>query len=124
MDSPLNSSASSVPLSPSDYAGVSMAASDLRNHHADEINDFSSTQEQYQEQTAKESAADKAQQFRSYAGEKAASIKQEASMKFKQGAEKAKEIHSTAEEYVRENPTKSVLTAVGVGVIIGLILRR
>ncbi len=109
-----------TPLSPSDYAGVSQAASDLRSHTADDMTDFAATQAQ----TVKAAAVAKAQDFRSFAGEKAASIKEEASIKFKQGTEKAKELHTTAEDYVRENPTKAVLSAVGVGVIIGLILRR
>ncbi len=109
-----------TPLSPSDYAGVSQAASDLRSHTADDMTDFAATQAQ----TVKASAVEKAQNFRSYAGEKAAAIKQEAGVKLKQGAEKAKELHVSAEDYIKENPTKAVLGAVGVGVIIGLILRR
>ena len=109
-----------TPLSPSDYAGVSQAASDLRSHAADDMTDFAATQAQ----TVKAAAVEKAQNFRTYAGEKAAAIKQEAGVKLKQGAEKAKEFQHTAEDYVRENPTKAVLSAVGVGVIIGLILRR
>jgi len=109
-----------TPLSPSDYAGVNQAASDLRSHSADNMTDFAATQAQ----TVKAAAVEKAQNFRSYAGEKAAALKQEAGVKIKQGTEKAKELHSTAEDYVRENPTKAVLGAVGVGVIIGLILRR
>ncbi|MGJ8656238.1 MAG: DUF883 family protein [Akkermansiaceae bacterium] len=112
-----------TPLSPSDYAGVSRAASDLRRHAADaaeDMADFAATKAQ----TVKTAAVEKAQNFRDFAGEKAAAIKQEAGVKLKQGAEKAKELHTTAEDYVRENPTKAVLGAVGVGVIIGLILRR
>lgn len=38
--------------------------------------------------------------------------------------EKAKHLHSEIENYVRENPTKSVLTAVGVGFVLGLVFRR
>jgi ElaB/YqjD/DUF883 family membrane-anchored ribosome-binding protein len=106
--------------SPSDYAGVSQAASDLRSHLADDMVDFSAPQPQ----KVKAEAIEKAQKFREFAGEKATAMKQEAGVKIKQGAEKAKELHATAEDYVRENPTKAVLGAVGVGVIIGLILRR
>ncbi len=109
-----------TPLSPSDYAGVSQAASDLRSHSSDSISDFAATQPQ----AVKAAAVEKAQNFRAYAGEKAAAIKQEAGAKIKQGAAKAKEIHVSAEDYVREHPTKSILGAVGVGVIIGLIMRR
>jgi ElaB/YqjD/DUF883 family membrane-anchored ribosome-binding protein len=38
--------------------------------------------------------------------------------------EKAKGIHKEVETYVRENPTKSVLAAVGVGFVLGVIFRR
>lgn len=99
----------STPLSPSDYAVA-----------ADDMKDFAATPAP----SAKDSAVEKAQNFRSYAGDKAANIKQEAGEKLKLGKEKARELHITAEDYIRENPTKSVLSAVGVGVIIGLILRR
>lgn len=34
----------------------------------------------------------------------------------------AKEYHKTGEEFVKENPTGSVLGALGIGVLIGLIL--
>jgi ElaB/YqjD/DUF883 family membrane-anchored ribosome-binding protein len=95
---------------------------DFSSEDADEMTDFSA--DQSETDTVKADAIEKAQNFRSYAGEKAAAIKQEAGVKIKQGAEKAKEFHVTAEDYIKENPTKSVLGAVGVGVIIGLILRR
>ena len=35
---------------------------------------------------------------------------------------KAKELHKAGEEYVKENPTGSMLGALGVGVLIGLLL--
>lgn len=87
---------------------------------SDEMSDFSATKAH----SFKADAIEKAKNFRNYAGEKAAAIKQEASVKIKQGKVKAKELHTTAEDYIKENPTKSVLGAVGIGVIIGLILRR
>ena len=37
---------------------------------------------------------------------------------------KAKDWHKEVESYVRENPTKSVLAAVGVGFVLGVIFRR
>ena len=109
-----------TPLSPSDYSGVSQAASDLRSHSADSVSDFAATQAH----NIKAAAVEEAQNFRNYAGEKAAAIKGEDSVKLQQGKEKAKELHANAEDYVKENPTKAVLGAVGIGVIIGLILRR
>lgn len=35
---------------------------------------------------------------------------------------KAKDLHQAGEEYVKENPTTSVLGALGVGIILGLLL--
>ncbi len=37
---------------------------------------------------------------------------------------KAKDLHQAGEEYVKSNPTGSVLGALGVGVILGLLLGR
>lgn len=38
--------------------------------------------------------------------------------------EKAKGWQGEVEHYVRENPTKSVLTALGVGFVLGILIRR
>ena len=97
-----------------------LTPSDILSDDVDEMSDFSATMPH----TVKADAVEKAKKFRSYAGEKASAFKEEAGVKIKQGAVKAKEFHSTAEDYIKENPTKSVLGAVGIGVIIGLILRR
>ncbi|MGJ8675964.1 MAG: DUF883 family protein [Akkermansiaceae bacterium] len=86
-------------------------------------------------QQIKETAVNKAQQFREYAGTKATDIKETAKVKaqhFKEAANeqvltgkvKAREMHSETEEYIRQNPTKSVLTALGIGFAIGLLIRR
>jgi ElaB/YqjD/DUF883 family membrane-anchored ribosome-binding protein len=37
---------------------------------------------------------------------------------------RARTFQEDSEEYVRENPTKSVFTALGVGFVLGLIFRR
>lgn len=94
----------------------------------------------------KEAAAQKASQLRDYAGEKAQDLKLAASDKIEAirgGAEetaiqlkgvageqwqdtrvKARELHASMEDYVRANPTKAVLTAAGIGLLLGLISRR
>lgn len=83
----------------------------------------------------REVANEKASQFKSNAAEKAEALKHAATEKaqyFRESATehwqdtrvKAKELHVSAEDYIRENPTKSVLGALGVGFLIGLILRR
>ena len=35
---------------------------------------------------------------------------------------KAKDLHKAGEEYVKENPTSSVLYAVGVGLLLGILI--
>ena len=86
-------------------------------------------------QELKQNAVEKAQKFREFAGNKASNIKETAGEKaqhlkqvageqVQQSKVKAREAHANAEEYIRENPTKSVLTALGVGFVLGLIIRR
>jgi ElaB/YqjD/DUF883 family membrane-anchored ribosome-binding protein len=38
--------------------------------------------------------------------------------------DKARGVQKEIEEYVREHPTKSILAAVGVGFVLGIIFRR
>ena len=38
--------------------------------------------------------------------------------------DKAKHLHEASEEYVKEKPTQSMLIAMGVGLLIGLLIRR
>ncbi|MBT8037504.1 MAG: DUF883 family protein [Verrucomicrobiae bacterium] len=83
----------------------------------------------------KQTAVDKAQQFRDFAGNKASDIKNTAGVKAQQikqvageqvqnGRVKARAAHADTEEYIRQHPTKSVLTALGIGFVIGLVIRR
>lgn len=69
-------------------------------------------------------ATEKAEQFKTVAGEKASHVKEAAQQQWDETRVKAKEIHVTAEDYIRQNPTKTVLGALGVGFLIGLIVRR
>lgn len=55
---------------------------------------------------------------------KATHLKNTASEKYEQGKAKAKDVHATSEDYVREHPTRCVLGAFGVGLLIGLLARR
>lgn len=38
--------------------------------------------------------------------------------------ERVQTVKQDAEQYVRENPTKAIVTALGVGLVLGLIIRR
>jgi ElaB/YqjD/DUF883 family membrane-anchored ribosome-binding protein len=110
------------------------AANDLRAAAGDKAQhiaqDASNKAQQF-----KQTAVDKAQQFREFAGNKASDIKDTAGVKaqqIKQAAGeqmqhsrvKAREVHADTEEYIRQHPTKSVLTALGIGFVIGLLIRR
>lgn len=69
-------------------------------------------------------ASEKAQQYKTVATEKSQQAKETAQKQWDETRVKAKEIHVTAEDYIRQNPTKSVLYALGAGFLIGLISRN
>lgn len=69
-------------------------------------------------------AVDKAEHLKTIATEKATHVREVAQQQWDDTRVKAKEIHVTAEDYIRQNPTKAVLGALGVGFLIGLIVRR
>ena len=69
-------------------------------------------------------ATEKAEHYKAVATEKAQQAKQNAQHQWDETRVKAKEIHVTAEDYIRQNPTKAVLGALGVGFLIGLITRN
>ncbi len=124
---------------------IAQAASELRAAAGEKAREFaqladekaSSLKERAVESAHqfRETAAERATQFRAAASEKATAFKIAASDKasqFKDTANeqwqdtrvKAKELHVTAEDYIRQNPTKCVLSALGAGFLIGLIARR
>jgi ElaB/YqjD/DUF883 family membrane-anchored ribosome-binding protein len=61
----------------------------------------------------RDAAAEAAREFRERAGDVAGDWK-----------DKAHDVQQEIEDYIRQNPTKSILAAVGVGFVIGLICRR
>lgn len=75
-------------------------------------------------QQYKSVATEKAQQYKSVATEKSQQAKETAQKQWDETRVKAKEIHVTAEDYIRQNPTKAVLYALGAGFLIGLISRN
>ena len=113
---------------------VSQAANDLRAAAGEKAREFVHTAEE-KAAALKDRAVESAQQFRDTATERASQLKATATEKalhFKESATeqwqdtrvKAKELHITAEDYIRENLTKCVLSALGAGFLIGLIVRR
>lgn len=113
---------------------IAQAANDLRTAAGEKAREFVQTAET-KASAFKERAVDSAQQFRETATEKAAALKSAATERahhLKESATeqwqdtrlKAKELHVTAEDYIRQNPTKCVVSALGLGFLIGLIVRR
>lgn len=72
----------------------------------------------------REVATEKTVQFRESASENAQHLRGAASEQWQGTRLKLREFHTEAEEYVRQNPTQSVLGATAVGLVIGLLLRR
>ena len=69
-------------------------------------------------------AAAKVNQIRKAATEQAGTIRDYAQEKGVVIRDKAKHLHEASEEYVKEKPTQSMLIAMGVGLLIGLLIRR
>lgn len=75
-------------------------------------------------QQARAFAASKVNQIRKAATEQAGNIRDYAQEKGVVIRDRAKQFHTAGEEYVKEKPTQSVLIALGVGLLIGLLIRR
>lgn len=69
-------------------------------------------------------ASGKAEHYKTIANERAQTAKASAQQKWRESSAKAKEMHVSAEEYIRQNPSKAVLGALGVGFLIGLISKK
>jgi ElaB/YqjD/DUF883 family membrane-anchored ribosome-binding protein len=70
----------------------------------------------------------RAQQFRASAEQKAADIKEKAGEfaenTFHEARERYAELRAEAEKFAREKPLQALLTAFGIGFVVGSILRR
>lgn len=75
-------------------------------------------------QQARAFAAAKVNQIRKAATEQAGNIRDYAQEKGVVIRDRAKQLHHAGEEYVKEKPTQSVLIALGVGLLVGLLIRR
>jgi ElaB/YqjD/DUF883 family membrane-anchored ribosome-binding protein len=113
---------------------IAQAANDLRAAAGEKAREFVHTAEAKASEI-KERAVESAQHFRDAAAEKASILKSAATERAQHIREtateqwqdtrvKAKELHVTAEDYIRQNPTKCVISALGLGFLIGLIVRR
>jgi ElaB/YqjD/DUF883 family membrane-anchored ribosome-binding protein len=72
----------------------------------------------------KATAVEKAEELKHTAAERAHRLQESATEQWRDTRIKTKELHVTAEDYIRQNPTKCVVGALGLGLLIGLIVRR
>ncbi len=72
----------------------------------------------------KAAANAKATEIRSVAEAKAQELRGQAEKVYGDYRTRARTLREDGEQYVRENPTKAVCTALGVGFVLGLIFRR
>lgn len=123
-----------TPTHDGDDASVAQAARDLRHAAEEKVRDALHLARE-KSSVIKERATESAKHLYETAGEKASALKESATTHAKHLREnaaeqwdhtrdKAKEIQVSAEDYIRQNPTKCVLSALGVGFLIGLLVRR
>ncbi len=67
---------------------------------------------------------DKAGEMRDAAQEQFQNLRETAGQYYEDGRQRAMEWEQGVEEYVREQPVKSLLIAAGVGMLLGIIWRR
>ena len=72
----------------------------------------------------KSAAAQKADEFKTAASQKADEWRGQAEGAWDDAKVRARTFQEDGEQYVRENPSKAVLYALGVGFVLGLILRK
>lgn len=94
-------------------------AADLRDTAEARTNQFRNAAEE-KAASLKANLADKADEFRHYADDALGQARQTLG----EAREKYEHIVSDAENLAREKPRQALLTAFGIGVIVGLILRR
>lgn len=102
---------------------ISQAANDLRLAAGEKAREIMHTAEVRASQF-RQIAADKAAAIKNKAMVQAGHLRESATEQWEHTRVKAKEMHSTAEDYIREHPTKCVLAALGIGFLAGLIMRR
>jgi ElaB/YqjD/DUF883 family membrane-anchored ribosome-binding protein len=72
----------------------------------------------------REAAEAKARELRSIAEAKAGEYRNKAENVYDDARTRVRSLREDGEAYVRENPTRAVFTALGVGFVLGLIFRR
>jgi ElaB/YqjD/DUF883 family membrane-anchored ribosome-binding protein len=75
-------------------------------------------------QSSKEHARRAAEDLKSAAGAFAEEYRGKAEQAWGDAKDRARTFQEDAEQYVRENPTKAIFSALGIGFVLGLIFRR
>ena len=75
-------------------------------------------------ESSKTHARKAAEDLKSAAGAIAGEYRGKAEQAWGDATARARTFQEDAEQYVRENPTKAVFTALGIGFVLGLIFRR
>jgi ElaB/YqjD/DUF883 family membrane-anchored ribosome-binding protein len=65
-----------------------------------------------------------AEEYRGKAEQKWGEARGKAEQAWGDARDRARTFQEDAEQYVRENPTKAIFTALGIGFVLGLIFRR
>ena len=75
-------------------------------------------------ESSKQHARRAAEDLKSAAGAMAGEYRGKAEQAWGEARDRARTFQEDAEQYVRENPTKAIFTALGIGFVLGLIFRR
>jgi ElaB/YqjD/DUF883 family membrane-anchored ribosome-binding protein len=82
------------------------------------------TDEQGKLQSSRTHARQAAEDLKSAAGVMAGEYRGKAEQAWDDAKDRVRTFQQDADQYVRQNPTKAVLTAFGIGFVLGLIFRR
>ncbi len=99
------------------------AAQDLRAAAGEKAHQLKEAAEERAQRLAK-ATGEKAEQLKELAGQKASEFTDYASERTQQMREKLDTLKVEGEKYVKQNPARSVLTALGAGFVLGLLIRR
>jgi ElaB/YqjD/DUF883 family membrane-anchored ribosome-binding protein len=75
-------------------------------------------------QSTRTHAQQAAEDLKAAAGAIGAEHRDKAEQTWEDARDRVRTFHEDANQYVRENPTKAVFTALGIGFVLGLIFRR
>lgn len=75
-------------------------------------------------ESSKSHARQAAEDLKTAATEAAGEYRGRAEQAWQDATTRARTLQEDGEQYVRENPTKAVFTALGIGFVLGLVFRR